>query len=198
MANRLTVVLFQASTRDSRVVALEEELLTQVMFEPNMDAVLVGSLQSIQPESTDFLCLSQIGPGSCIVSWHAETELQSLTERLGLNWRIGNVNTKGTLVFHRRLRLEQEAAEVLQELRKLLAAASVKTVQIALPGTVSTTKNVQPQPLVSDVSSTPGRNPVAASAPEKILHVPSSTAEENEHDWSELDQLVDDLDAFDL
>ena len=58
MAARLTVIVSQSARREGRLVDIEETLVTELMMSPGMDATLVGPLENIRPDSTDYLCLN--------------------------------------------------------------------------------------------------------------------------------------------
>ncbi|MEZ6074932.1 MAG: hypothetical protein R3C56_04410 [Pirellulaceae bacterium] len=58
MAARLTVVISQSSIRHSQATDAEERLLSELMMTAGLDATLIGALDNVQIDSTDYLCLS--------------------------------------------------------------------------------------------------------------------------------------------
>ena len=54
--------------RHSRASDVEEALLTELMMTPGLDATLVGSLDGVQLDSTDYLCLSSFSQNLALVA----------------------------------------------------------------------------------------------------------------------------------
>ncbi len=191
MAVRLTVVIVQAAQRDHRMSDLEEQVLTLVMLENNLDAVFVGSLEQMDKDGTDALCLSKVPAGSVIVSWLDLDSANQCIARLGLPWRLAEQAGPSTMRF-RKLELSQTAQQVVSELLQTLKLANLKTMQISLaPPPVAKSNPVQIQ-TGSVQAQSPTANAGINIQPEKR----DTTDRLSPRDA--LDQLVDDLEAMDL
>lgn len=211
MAARLTVIISQSASGRSRASDAEEALLTELMMTPGLDATLVGSLDGVQVDSTDFLCLSSFAHNLALVAALDFTDVVRHWERLGLGGHIipvGHTNgTPGRRVYY--LPLELGTATILAHLKQLLIDRSVQTVSLSLP--------VMAKPKVAAEPSAPNAtaHTKLASSPAKTLHesVPQTrpsdqptrarksselTPEATEPQWPDLDRLVDDFDALDL
>ena len=187
MAVRLTVVIVQAAQRDHRMSDLEEQVLTLVMLENNLDAVFVGPLEQMDSEGTDALCLSKIPAGSVVVSWLDLGSANDHLGRLGLPWRLAE-HVGPSAMRYRRLDLTITAQQLVQELQQILKLSSIKTMQISLASPSS------PKSLQSPVKAMP--KTVSANAQVNIQ--PERKAVDEKAQRDELDKLVDDLEAMDL
>ncbi len=207
--------------RHSRASDVEEALLTELMMTPGLDATLVGSLDGVQLDSTDYLCLSSFSQNLALVASLDVAEVARHWERLGLDGHIvpvGHANgTPGRRVYY--LPLELGTASILAHLKQLLIDRTVQTVSLLLP------VMAKPQPTVdkpavdkpavesigplptslsklnsSTVAAAQGAIPTVLPADQKAL---TRTAvelelEAAEPQWPDLDRLVDDFDALDL
>ena len=211
MAARLTVIISQSASGHSRANDAEEALLTELMMTPGLDATLVGSLDGVQVDSTDYLCLSSFAQNLALVAALDVTEVAQHWERLGLDGHIipvGHANgTPGRRVYY--LPLELGTASILAHLKQLLIDRSVQTVSLSLP--------VMAKPKVAAETSVPNAiahtnfpsssgNMVHESIPQthpsdqhilarKSVELPPEAMEPQ---WPDLDRLVDDFDALDL
>ncbi|MCU0712346.1 MAG: hypothetical protein MUC43_09815 [Pirellula sp.] len=85
MAIRLPVVLAQHSRRVSSYTDCEESWITSLLFEERLDATLVSDLVSIQPDSTDFLCLAGLKGDFVLVTWDDSSVVLRELVRLGFD-----------------------------------------------------------------------------------------------------------------
>jgi hypothetical protein len=227
VAARLTVIVSQASQRDSRSVDLEETLVAELMMTPGLDATLIGPIESIQADSTDFLCLSTFNHNFGFISWLDEPTVAAHWQRLGL---AGTVARPGSLsteqasslpkprIYHFQIMASAPHTDILSQLRELQRDRAVKTVGIGLsaPLTRSTSeRSLQPAPPLPEkppaekgplvatplASHAAPTSPLPSAQPEPaarhLQRTPDSEEDEDEQ-WQELDQLVDDLDAFEF
>jgi hypothetical protein len=219
MAPRLTVIVSQSAQRDAARVDVEETLVAELMMSPGLDATLIGPIESILPDSTDFLCLSSFNHNIGFVSWLDQETVAAHWRRLGL---AGGIGAPGGLVigegkpriYFFRIEGSQAGPNVLRQLQELQADRSVRTVSIGLAS--SQTPNAADRkesapavrlPVVAStpLAKTPTRAEFDAEAVEGVARQAASRRYSIEEDevvdeerWQDLDQLVDDLDAFDL
>lgn len=149
MAPRLTVIVSQSATRDGRAVDTEETLVAQLMMTPGLDATLIGALETIQADSTDFLCLSSFQHNFALVSWLDEASVVEHWQRLDL---AGSVSRPGAInghsrkphIYYLQLTHATTVIDVLGQLEQLQRERSVKTVAIQLAGPPNQAKPVSP------------------------------------------------------
>lgn len=213
MAVRLPVVVSQSSRRDGRSVDIEESLITQLMLTSGLDATVVASLDAIQLDSTDHLCLQDLGQEFFLAGWLPLDSALQAWDRLGLaghllsfeteslaRSNLGNVS--GQRVRYVQLTHQTVVASVIEQLQQVLASRRVQTVSI--------------QPLIKSPPSrdaSPPRNQHPQDSPsaskdslrnaetnrlDQAPALSTSTVDPKPNDWASLDKLVDDLDAFDL
>jgi hypothetical protein len=185
MAIRLPVVLAQNARRVAAYTDCEESWITSLLFEERLDATLVADLASIQPDSTDFLCLAGLKGDFVLVSWEDSSVVLRELLRLGFD-SFDIVPVDGTakvpsakqtqtvkkiylMGFHKGV----PVSELVGQLKKLLEskATPVFQLQIAPKGTNTTsTTSSKALPVVSDFTSgiasrtsTPIRDSVSAT-----------------------------------
>lgn len=219
MAKRLTVIISQSSMRHSQAADAEERLLTELMMAAGMDATLVGPLDTVQIDSTDYLCLSASRNQTlAVVTSLSFEQLAEQWERLQLGGQVvrmgqtGRVGQRRVIYFP----LSSDTAATLEELRQLLVDQAVKTVDVIMP--LGKINQVSPGdvPLArSSARAAAGKSSgsdAAPASPAPSLPGPpqqplpsqlpvsrhSQAQAEPDEEWPDLDRLVDDLDALDL
>jgi hypothetical protein len=200
LAIRITVVVIQAAHRDGRMSDYEEQLLTRVMLENSLDAVFVGPLEQMTPDGTDALCLSKIPANSVVLGWLPLGDAAAHFERLGLPWCIQQSQpTERLEVQYRQIRTEQPIDELMSRLLQILKNVSIKTLQIALPGSAS--RAAKPAPIVSAQPRNSGnsteRQPAGPRSTQPMRAF-TQMVKSADSERDELDQLVDDLESLDL
>lgn len=193
MAARLTVVISQSTIRDARAADTEGTLLAELMMVPGLDATLVGSLEEMQVESTDYLCLSSFSHNVALVTWLTCLQAAEQWRRLELGGQVvqaGDVPVGKTRIVHY-LSLKAGTSAILSRLKQLLADKSVQTVSLLLP----MSKASQAQPSISSGAKTDA----AYAKPEpSIQPTPVDSTQVPENQWTDLDRLVDDFESLDL
>lgn len=219
MAARLTVVISQSSIRHSQATDAEERLLSELMMTAGLDATLIGSLDNVQIDSTDYLCLSGFANQRlALVSALSLEEVAEQWGRLQLGGQVVRMGEAGSAVGRRVyfFSLSSNIESTLAQLRQLLRDQAVKTVDVIMPLGKTSQSAASPRDSGSNPSgprpSPPGRqtsptelsqrstvDPVmpAASIPVHSI-AQREPVEESEQQWPDLDQLVDDFDALDL
>ncbi len=219
VAARLTVVISQSSIRHSQATDAEEQLLGELMMTAGLDATLIGSLDNVQIDSTDYLCLSGFASQRlALVSALSLEEVAEQWRRLQLGGQVVRVGEAGSATGRRiyYFALSSNVESTLAELRQLLSDQSVKTVDVLMP----LGKTAQPAASSHDSGSMPSgsQTPLPVHQPplKKLSNRPASepalpaasipvhstaqgdSGDESEEQWPDLDRLVDDFDALDL
>ncbi|MFN7875427.1 MAG: hypothetical protein ACK5PB_08920 [Pirellula sp.] len=180
MAIRLPVVLAQNARRVATYTDCEESWITSLLFEERLDATLVADLASIQPDSTDFLCLTGLKGDFVLVSWEDSSVVLRELLRLGFD-SFDIVPVDGTakvsspkrnqplkkiylMGFNKGVQVKQ----LVGQLKNLLESKATPVFQLQLAPKGSDTTKSKALPVVSDFS--PGMdlrasNPIRDSAP---------------------------------
>ncbi len=221
MAKRLTVIISQSSSRHSQAADAEERLLSELIMAPGIDATLIGSLDNVQPDSTDYLCLSGFaGQTLAVVSSLSFEQVAQQWSRLQLSGHVVRMGQAGVPGQRRVIYfpLTSDTPAMLSELRQLLADQAVQTVGVLVPLGRAIAASSRSLPLISSsatVVGQPGGLPPTAprqqtsqssaeqpSANQPLAsrssELPESKLAAQEEEWPDLDRLVDDLDALDL
>jgi hypothetical protein len=192
MSVRMTVVVVQSAQRDARLTDFEHEILTHVMLENNLDAVLVAPIESMSFDDTDVLCMSKLPAGAIVLGWLTEEQFEGQLRRLGLPWTTGLQSDLGRLRYQQLL-VAQPVETVLSKLRQLLQSVSTKTLQISLP-TKSPVTGRPPKAETSPLIVAPKSH--SGEADKWTIRPMKKQAEMSAKD--NLDQLVDELESLDL
>ncbi|MEY4568327.1 MAG: hypothetical protein RLY14_3297 [Planctomycetota bacterium] len=89
MAPRLSIVISQAPSNNANVAEIEQQIVTKLMFEPGLDAMLIGHLNAIAVSTTDHLCLEGIRGDFALLGWQPAQEAYEQLARLGIYARPG-------------------------------------------------------------------------------------------------------------
>lgn len=195
---------------------MEETLVAELIMKQGLDATMIGPIEHVQPEDTDFICISSFQHSFVVLSWLEIEEVDRHWKRLGLAGQVASTSRaspadSGKKIFHIQLQEGTSVERVIQQVHSMLEARQTKVVPIGLglsPGmgsAPSPAKPPQPKPAPpkpnADSASEARSKPTKANAT-KTPQV-ADTARDSEADVSEkqqqnLDQLVDDFDALDL
>lgn len=226
MAPRLTVIISQSTGGQSRARDAEEALLAELLSAPGLDATLTASLNVIQPDQTDFLCLSSLTQSLALVSSLDYDQVVAEWERLQLGGQVLRVGSTPQGAERRvyYFSLETETAAIVLQLKQLLSDMSVQTVNVQLPiasnnrTTLPSSPTTAPnnsglvalgQPLRTNAASggagehstttTPGNsvNTEIAAVPQDASAPTSIPQDDSTIEWPDLEKLVDDFDALD-
>lgn len=214
MAARLSVVISQSSTRDSRAADIEERLLAELMMTAGLDTTLIGALEHVQPDSTDYLCLSGLTQSLAFASWLSIDEAREHWRRLELDGHIVELGAAlppsagGRRVTF--FSLQSPVEQIIEQVKQVLAGRSVQTFGLSMPGLGnqangkkrSTTGVNGKVSKPASEKSEQGRAVPRATGPVALPLSPTKAADGSENisdeEWPELDRLVDDFDALDL
>ncbi len=178
------------------------------MMTSGLDATLIGPLERVRPDSTDFLCLSGFNHSLALVSWLDESQVATHWQRLALPGSIvrrgrTNGSPASSRVYYFQLSDGASGETVLRQLEELQRERALRTVDISLglpvaranpSKTPAAARPTQPptQPPTKPLTSPPAPRP-AEAANEQV-----GDALDEDEQWPALDQLVDDLDSFDI
>lgn len=175
---------------------------------PGLDATMIGALETVEADDTDFLCISSFNHSFAIISWLPANEVATQWQRLGLAGEIISAtdasqatgtadpadSNQARRIFHFRLTPKLTTNQILSELRQLLADRQVATFSIGMPPAKRTPQpNELPRAKPKEAPPSP-QSSVSSNPPAS----PPTKAEPEEEEWQHLDQLVDDFESLDL
>ncbi len=184
-----------------------------------LDATLIGALDNVQVDSTDYLCLSGLANQRlALVSSLSLEEVAEQWTRLQLGGQVVRVGEAGSSAGRRvyYFSLSSNIEATLANLRQLLSDQAIKTVDVLMPlgkpaqpaasshDSDSRKNGSQPSPPARQVSpiKMSKRPPSEPALPAASIPVQSTAqgdnVDESEEQWPDLDRLVDDFDALDL
>ncbi|QGJ72148.1 Fe-S oxidoreductase [Planctomycetales bacterium 10988] len=152
MAPKITVVLSQGQSNSPVKRRFEEDLITAVMMEPNMEATVVPHLYDLKPDGTGMLCLKNLSGTFIIGSWLFPRAAHWILHRNGIEGKFGKSalvsdgeeeeeteqapppeesNSKRT-IFHLNLKASKNVDDYLEEIRRIVKEASTPLVQLSL------------------------------------------------------------------
>ena len=225
MAIRIPVVISQHERRSGSVADYEEELITRIVMESGLDATLIADLKSIQLDTTDHLCIEGLKGDFALATWESKQYVCDHLHRLGISsleiipvdggevLRSGNARVPSKKIFLVALAATISIDVTIKTLKDLLLSRSTPVFAIGAP--IHRSKQAQPAEAASaSVGSTTVLSPkltplnLQTSA---ISHAPmskrvdsaNSVAEKliaplDDSDFPNIDQLMDDLDQFEM
>ncbi len=216
MATRLPVVIAQSVRREPAAIHCEEQLITALLFTPGLDATLIGPLESIEPGSTDHLCLEGLKGRFGLLSWAPLMNSQQQLSRLGIHGTIidrdsqshegRRIETTSGHDPNRRidfyqLNADQVASIWIESLKTILETQEVKAFSIQIPGrTLSQVGAVISREVPIPIQKRPANETVAnnAASNQPSVFAKSIDLDDEDEVWAHLDELVDDLDQADV
>jgi len=217
VASRLTVVISQSAAGQAHYTEMEEALLAELMMTAGLDATLVGPLERVQVDSTDYLCLSGFAQSIALVSAIPAEAVAQHWKRLALPGQVLPVGqeqpSRERRVYF--LPLELGVLLIIEQLKQLLADRNVRTVGLSLPlvsksgaavgvsqSSVAGMEAIEPIPVKQPPVGVRPRGSSdtvpAESSGADLRGAPMLQPESYDLEWPNLDQLVDDFDALDL
>lgn len=165
MAIRLPVVLAQNARRVATYTDCEESWITSLLFEERLDATLVADLASIQPDSTDFLCLAGLKGDFVLVSWEGSLVVLRELLRLGFDnfdivpvdgtTRVSSPQRNHPLkkIYLMGFNKEVPVKELVGQLKNLLESKATPVFQLQLAPKGADTNKPKSLPVVSVFSA---------------------------------------------
>lgn len=86
---RLTVVVSQGQSANPKKRALEEEIVTSLLFEKGIEVTVVPNLYDLKPDGTGMLCLKGISGNFVIASWLYPRAAHWVLDRNGVKGQFG-------------------------------------------------------------------------------------------------------------
>lgn len=212
MAVRLPLIISQPPRRNSAATDVTEALVTEAMLTSGIDANLIGGLDVIAAGSTDHLCLQGNNRNLALAGWLPIEQAVREWQRLGLDGRLIDVSLDGASaesnqrpsqsqqrsVYYFLLTPTTNAGQLLKRCRELADSQQVQLVQMG-----GLSNRAQPSGVAMTLPIAPQSNQVVShntthQAINKPNEFPTSASPDADEEFSDLDQLVADLDALDL
>lgn len=212
MANRIPVVISQHERRAGSIADYEEQLITRIVMESGLDATLIADLKSIELDTTDHLCIEGLKGDFALATWESAPYVCSHLHRLGIplleiipvdgspKSYSGDANSQPPKkVFMIGLATDTSIDRTIKTLKDLLVSRSTPIFSIGVPISRSKTNPAEiastsdskqlPPALTNSVSTT-----IRVDTPRQI--VPALSAMDG--DFPNIDQLMDELDRFEI
>jgi hypothetical protein len=214
MAVRIPVVVSQSERRSGAMADYEEQLITHLIFENGLDATLVADLKSIGIDTTDHLCIEGLKGDFAIATWESMNYVCEHLHRLGVE-SVDLIPTDGgpkhsshrdgqpaKTIFFIALSTSVPVEKTISTLQGLREARSVPVFSLSgmkqrpepSPATTLKTNGVPISHVVSQVASKSDQE----DPPKNELSNLSVANLEHDDSFPEIDQLMLDLDRFEL
>lgn len=219
MAPRLPIVIASGNALSSSQADWEQSLVTELIMAPSLDAAIVHSLEQIQPDSTDDLCLQGLKGDFVLLSWSTPASIPDELARLGIDakliedWKSAE-KVPGKSVYFLQLNDRVPVCDCIGRLVELLKSRSVATVSLGL---TPASAQPMPLPLAGNKTSPPAATnsaksqstaPVDAASVSKAKVAPNTAARQNtlanpntiedDEDFPHLDTLFAEFDSESL
>lgn len=171
---KLTVVVSQGQSADPAKRALEEAIVAALLFERDVEAVVIPHLYDLKPDGTGILCLQGIRGDVVVLSWLYPRAAHWILDRNGIKGRFGQTliepppddddedeekeekpdvgigarDVPGRAITCLDLRWHKAADPYVQEIKRLASEASVQTVSIGLAAPSVNGHTSQQQPVI--------------------------------------------------
>lgn len=207
MAVRIPVVISQHERRSGSVADYEEQLITRLIFENGLDATLIADLNSIAIDTTDHLCVEGLKGDFALASWSSAAYVCEHLHRLGMpSIEIVPVdgspkmqsNQNGAIpkkIYFVSLATNVPIESTIRTLRDLREARSVPVFSIGLSPQEKKSSVGLPLPMVSLVSALPVEPKKSSLSTSVLLNEEPGVDDE---EFPNIDQLMDDLDKFEI
>lgn len=212
MANRIPVVISQHERRAGSIADYEEHLITRIVMESGLDATLVADLSSIEVDTTDHLCIEGLKGDFALATWESAPYVCSHLHRLGIplleiipvdgspKTHSGDAKSQPPKkIFMISLATNISIDSTIKTLKDLLLSRSTPVFSIGDP-TGRNKRNAGDIPPNEDFKQRPPAlinilpNSSRVDAPRQIV----SALPTVEGDFPNIDQLMDELDRFEI
>jgi hypothetical protein len=204
MASRLPVVVAQSAQRDPRAVNFEEQLITDLMFSNGLDATLIRPLAQVALDSTDHLCLEGFRGPFALLTWSPIADAAEHLSRLSIHGRLFDRESGSYLsseqpansrrIDHFQLKIGETTAHWLVQLTAILSSFEVKTFAIGSKAIGHVSSKTEPAAPISIMK----KSEVASTG--DLTNQPNQglSLDEDEENWSHLDDLLDNFDEAEV
>ena len=216
MAIRIPVVISQHERRSGSIADYEEQLITRIVMESGLDATLIADLKSIELDTTDHLCIEGLKGDFALATWESSHYVCTHLHRLGIpsveiipvdgspktqSGDVGLQPSKKILLIS--LATNTSVDVTIKTLKDLLLARSTPVFSLGSPIHRNKTVPTVPDPMIQSPRQTPSSNgpsskgdsktAIRKDTPELITTAVSADAE-----FPNIDQLMDELDRFEI
>ena len=201
MAIRIPVVISQHERRAGSIADYEEQLITHLVMENGLDATLIADLKSIEPDTTDHLCIEGLKGDFALATWESAPYVCNHLHRLGIptleiipvdgsqKSHSGDLTRPAKKIFMISLATNIPIDATIKLLKDLLVSRSTPVFSIGAPIQRSHPTTITPVPAMN-VPPTSTRIDAAVPGSSKV-----SSAD---MDFPNIDQLMDELDQFQI
>ena len=216
MAIRIPVVISQHERRSGSIADYEEQLITRIVMESGLDATLIADLKSIELDTTDHLCLEGLKGDFALATWESSHYVCNHLHRLGIpsveiipvdgspktqSGDAGLQPSKKILLIS--LATNTSLDVTIKTLKDLLLARSTPVFSLGAP--IHRNKPVPPvpDPMIQSPRQTPSSNEPSSKGDSKTAirkDTPKliTTAVSSDAEFPNIDQLMDELDRFEI
>jgi|GEM_PF-1510405 len=225
MAIRIPVVISQHERRSGSVADYEEQLITRIVMESGLDATLIADLKSIQLDTTDHLCIEGLKGDFALATWESTQYVCDHLHRLGISSleiipvdgggvsRSGKASVPPKKIFLVALTATTSIEATIKTLKDLLTSRSTPVFALGAPihrNKQSPLANAASAPIVSSPvlgpkltplnfqTSALSNIPISMRVDSAIPETAKPVAPLDDSDFPNIDQLMDDLDQFEM
>ena len=225
MVIRIPVVISQHERRSGSVADYEEQLITRIVMESGLDATLIADLKSIQLDTTDHLCIEGLKGDFALATWESSQYVCDHLHRLGIPSleivpvdggpvsRSGDTRVPSKKIFMVRLAASTSIESTIKTLKDLLVSRSTPVFAIGAPihrnkptqsGTGASIPNVTsnaPVPKLTPLNvlkSVMSELPISIRVESAKRITPKPVTSSDDSDFPNIDQLMDELDQFEM
>jgi hypothetical protein len=225
MAIRIPVVISQHERRSGSVADYEEQLITRIVMESGLDATLIADLKSIQLDTTDHLCIEGLKGDFALATWESSQYVCDHLHRLGIPSleivpvdggpvsRSGDTRVPPKKIFMVGLAASTSIEFTIKTLKDLLVSRSTPVFAIGAP--IHRNKPTQPStgaPIPSATSTAHAPKLTPLNVPKSVMSdlpisirvdsaqpiTPKPVTSSDDSDFPNIDQLMDELDQFEM
>jgi hypothetical protein len=206
MAIRIPVVVSQSPRRAGSTADFEEQLITRLIFENGLDATLVADLRAIQLDTTDHLCIEGLKGDFAIACWESPAYVCEHLHRLGIPSLVivpldGGPKVESIhdgvapkKVFFIGLSGGSSIDATIESLKSLRDARSIPVVSLGIIKPSKNAGNIR----TSTVQSAKEIMAVPTKREEVRETIPDVAFSNDDSEFPNIDELMNDLDKFEL
>ena len=225
MAIRIPVVISQHERRSGSVADYEEQLITRIVMESGLDATLIADLKSIQRDTTDHLCIEGLKGDFALATWESTQYVCDHLHRLGISSleiipvdggqvsRSGSASLPPKKIFFVALAATTSIEVTIKTLKDLLLSRSTPVFAIGAPihrsrqaepvtaasPPAGSSTALGPKPTQLNLQTSAIKNSPISMRVDSVSAVAAKPdAPLNDSDFPNIDQLMDDLDQFEM
>ena len=215
MAIRIPVVISQSERRTGSMADYEEQLITRLIFENGLDATLIADLKSIATDTTDHLCIEGLKGDFALATWQSAQYVCEHLHRLGIpsleivpvdgspRFQSNQNGTSPKKIFFVSLATNTPIDSTIGTLRDLREARATPVFSIGLPKNGTQSSATKPENVPQAPPLPPLRkaaNSTDSTKSERLdrSSTQTNTSDDEGEDFPQLEQLMNDLDKFEM